>query len=274
MKVLDLSKVAVALSLAGFLSGVAVADELDSEIAKLKKENELLELKQKNEALKKGVKSAQKSNETQEASASDLSGWFVGAELGYSPSVTNWLTQPDNLTIPLLSSSTYALPINLAFGYQIYPWQNAGFKFRGYVGYANYNSVFEYRGQELDFKSQAIHYGLEAEYLYDFVASQTHTFGLSIGLGYEFGTFMGQNTINGTYEAKMKGYTSSSLTSSAGVHYYYNINHQFELKYRYRSGYDYDNGGEDEVMEAGVKQKTKYASSAGGSILFAYNYKF
>ena len=151
-----------------------------------------------------------------------------------------------------VNSSTYALPINLGFGYQWYPWDNAGFKFRGYVGYANYNSKISLDNQTANQNSQAIHYGLEAEYLYDFIASQTHTFGLNIGTGYEFGSFFGQNIQSKMDEGtpnehtvtdNFKSYTSSSWTSSIGIHYFYNINHQFELKYRYRSGYGIDDGG-------------------------------
>lgn len=123
-------------------------------------------------------------------------------------------------------------------------------------------------------QSQAIHYGLEAEYLYDFIASQTHTFGLNIGTGYEFGNFFGQKQIvkgNGlTMTENLKSYTSSSWTSSIGIHYFYNINHQFELKYRYRSGYGYDDGGKTTIDST----EAKYASTPKGSIIFAYNYKF
>lgn len=156
-----------------------------------------------------------------------------------------------------------------------YPWDNAGFKFRGYVGYANYNAKADSNEMNIsNTQSQAIHYGLEAEYLYDFIASQTHTFGLNIGTGYELGSFFGQKNIiegNGlTMTENLKSYTSSSWASSIGIHYFYNVNHQFELKYRYRSGYGVDNGGKHSIDSTEVK----YASTPKGSIIFAYNYKF
>ncbi len=274
---MKVSKALVALSLIGSLTSLAIADDIDSEIAKLKKENELLELQKKNQNLKKGSGSSSRS---QDGLASELTGWFVGAELGWNPSVVNYMKAEMKGTgatnYATLNSNTYALPINLGFGYQWYPWDNAGFKFRGYVGYANYNAKADSNEMNIsNTQSQAIHYGLEAEYLYDFIASQTHTFGLNIGTGYEFGSFMGQGVKfpqdGSTMTYNFKSYTSSSWTSSIGIHYFYNINHQFELKYRYRSGYGIGDGGED-LTELGAN--FKYASTPKGSIIFAYNYKF
>lgn len=267
---MKISKALVALSLIGSLTSLAIADDIDSEIAKLKKENELLELQKKNQNLKKGSGS---SSSSQDGLASELTGWFVGAELGYSPSVANYMFVDSNNGGGNTTSTTFALPINLGFGYQWYPWDNAGFKFRGYIGYASYNSKISLGNMSGNQNSQAIHYGLEAEYLYDFIASQTHTFGLNIGTGYEFGSFMGQSlTASEMDKIKLKSYTSSSWTSSIGIHYFYNINHQFELKYRYRSGYSNGNGGE--ATNDIANEKYKYASTPKGSIIFAYNYKF
>lgn len=276
---MKVSKALVTLSLIGSLASLAIADDIDSEIAKLKKENELLELQKKNQNLKKGSGSSSRS---QDGLASELTGWFAGAELGYSPSVTNYVNleikQTDTTNYVALNSNTYALPINLGFGYQWYPWDNAGFKFRGYVGYASYNSKISLGNEKGNQNSQAIHYGLEAEYLYDFIASQTHTFGLNIGTGYEFGSFFGQNIQSKlkerTVTEELKSYTSSSWTSSIGIHYFYNINHQFELKYRYRSGYTSDDGGKTTLDNEVTTREIKYASTPKGSIIFAYNYKF
>ncbi len=270
---MKVSKALVALSLIGSLASFTFADDIDSEIAKLKKENELLELQKKNQNLKKGSSS---SSSSQDGLASELTGWFVGAELGWNPSVANYLSVSNNQDSGNTTSTTFALPINLGFGYQWYPWDNAGFKFRGYVGYASYNSKIKDPAQDFmgDQNSQAIHYGLEAEYLYDFIASQTHTFGLNIGTGYEFGSFMGQNWKDPAATTKFKSYTSSSWTSSIGIHYFYNINHQFELKYRYRSGYTNDDGGKTTQEQGQEAMNFKYASTPKGSIIFAYNYKF
>ncbi len=270
---MKISKALVALSLIDSLTSLAIADDIDSEIAKLKKENELLELQKKNQNLKKGSGS---SSSSQDGLASELTGWFVGAELGWNLSVANYasveIRQTNTTNYVALNSNTYALPINLGFGYQWYPWDNAGFKFRGYIGYASYNSKISFGNETGNQNSQAIHYGLEAEYLYDFIASQTHTFGLNIGTGYEFGSFMGQNITSNGNDINFKGYTSSSWTSSIGIHYFYNINHQFELKYRYRSGYTSDDGGKT-TLDNGARE-FKYASTPKGSIIFAYNYKF
>lgn len=58
---MKVSKALVALSLIGSLASLAIADDIDSEIAKLKKENELLELQKKNQNLKKGSGSSSSS---------------------------------------------------------------------------------------------------------------------------------------------------------------------------------------------------------------------
>lgn len=52
---MKVSKALVALSLIGSLASFTFADDIDSEIAKLKKENELLELQKKIKILKKVV---------------------------------------------------------------------------------------------------------------------------------------------------------------------------------------------------------------------------
>ncbi|CAM3393946.1 hypothetical protein [Helicobacter labetoulli] len=49
---MKISKALVALSLVGSLVSFTFAEDIDSEIAKLKKENELLELQKKNQNLK------------------------------------------------------------------------------------------------------------------------------------------------------------------------------------------------------------------------------
>ena len=80
--------------------------------------------------------------------------------------------------------------------------QNAGFQFKGHLGYASYNSYdvkTEYHGGNFnsDFNSSAIHFGLETSYLYDFIYNynQTHTFGANADIGYEFGAFIGPRFI-------------------------------------------------------------------------------
>lgn len=65
---------------------------------------------------------------------------------------------------------------------------------------------------------------------------------------------MGQNITSNGNDINFKGYTSSSWTSSIGIYYFYNVNHQFELKYRYRSGYGYDDGGKVMLIMAQLEE--------------------
>lgn len=97
---MKVSKALVALSLIGSLASFTFADDIDSEIAKLKKENELLELQKKNQNLKKGSSS---SSSSQDGLASELTGWFVGAELGWNPSVVNYMKAEILAPMPYLS---------------------------------------------------------------------------------------------------------------------------------------------------------------------------
>lgn len=172
-------KIACILGILGLGCNI-IADDVQKEIEALKKENELLELKKKNEQLKAGKEAKESSTE----SAVDKSGFlgfckgehkntgcFIGVELGYAPSVENYINLKENTpgaTPDTFNQSTYALPINLALGWQWYYAQNAGFQFKGHIGYAGYGSskkTYEdptnpSNDVTLDFNTSAVHFGL------------------------------------------------------------------------------------------------------------------
>ncbi|MCI7710694.1 MAG: hypothetical protein MSL80_03430 [Helicobacter sp.] len=268
-------KVALSLAFMAMFSSLIYAETADEENARLKKENELLELQQKNANLKNN----KSKNESVQSSNIDKSGFlgfcrgeyantgcFIGAEVGYAPSVKNYLVDHTGS----VTQNTYALPINLILGWQVYSAKNWGWNFKAFFGYAGYSSDITFDGISAKFNSSALHYGIEASYLYDFIISQQHTFGMNVGIGYEFGTFIGQSVDIGVVKVSLDSYTKTSFISSIGVHYFLNVNHQFWLTYKYKSGYNVGDGGS---MNVGGIQ-VKHSSTPNNVLTFAYAYKF
>ena len=285
-------KLALSIVLAMLFGSSAIyAENIDQEIAKLKKENELLELQKKNADLKNN----KAKNESAQSSNVDKSGFlgfcsgeyantgcFIGAEVGYASGVKNYLFADDGYSSFSSTQNTYALPINIILGWQVYSAKNWGWNFKAFFGYAGYGSDLNLDDGSFaipaKFSASALHYGIEASYLYDFIVSQQHTFGMNVGIGYEFGTFFGQN-INGSrsdgsmtasIDLDLDSYTKTSFISSIGVHYFLDVNHQFWLTYKYKSGYNVGDGGNQNVNGA----QLKYSTTPNNVLTFAYAYKF
>ena len=275
-------KLALSLAFMAMFSSLTYAETADEEIARLKKENELLELQQKNANLKNN----KGKNESVQSSNVDKSGFlgfcrgeyantgcFIGAEVGYASGVKNYLFVDGVDGSYSSTQNTYALPINLILGWQVYSAKNWGWNFKAFFGYAGYGSdlkIEENSGYNDKFNSSAWHYGIEASYLYDFIVSQQHTFGMNVGIGYEFGTFIGQSVDIGGVNVSLDSYTKTSFISSIGVHYFLNVNHQFWLTYKYKSGYNVGDGGSMNIEGTQVK----YSSTPNNVLTFAYAYKF
>ena len=280
-------KVALSLAFMAMFSSLIYAETADEEIARLKKENELLELQQKNANLKNN----KSKNQSVQSSNVDKSGFlgfckgeyantgcFIGAEVGYASGVKNYLFAPNGSQVDGFSGTqnTYALPINIILGWQVYSAKNWGWNFKAFFGYAGYGSDMTLQvndttnsttySDQVKFNSSTLHYGIEASYLYDFIISQQHTFGMNVGIGYELGTFIGQkfDTVS------LDSYTKTSFISSIGVHYFLNVNHQFWLTYKYKSGYNVGDGGNQNVNGS----QLKYSTTPNNVLTFAYAYKF
>lgn len=285
-------KTLMGLVLAGILASTMYAETPDEEIQRLKKENELLELQKKNDELKKNKdsKKAESSNVDKSGAFGFCkgeyanTGCFIGVEVGYASA--------ENRTYTLVASSfdgtadTYALPINVIFGWQWYFTKNMGLNIKAHIGYANYNGDISINNYEsgysntlnAKYKSSALHYGVDVAYLYDFISSKNHTFGMHINAGYEFGTFLGQGlsdisssndptfTIENSPFESLDSYTKSAFTGGIGVHYFLNIHHQFWLSYKSRR-YSIADGGQ-------LQGLINYATTPSGLISFAYAYKF
>lgn len=273
-RVKSISAIVLSTALLGtFTSSTALADNIDQEIAKLKKENELLELQKQNEELKKAKKTESKGAVNKNGLFGFCkgeyanTGCFIGVEVGYVSGVENYLkvTSTESTT-----ESTYALPISAVFGWQWYFYERMGLNFKGHFGYANYNSDLTIDGITGKFSSSALHYGLEVSYMYNLISSQKHTFGLNTGMGFEFGTFLGLNIKADGGKVDFDSYTKSSFVTTLGVHYYLNTNHQFWLSYKFKSGYMLGDGGKTNKDNF----EYSYSTSPKDAIFFTYAYKF
>lgn len=179
------------------------------------------------------------------------------------------------------SKNSVVFPINLMGGYQWYfynrPWFHLGVAIKAHIGYTNYNDDFEDYNSGIWFASQVtahgIQYGLEAKFLWDFLNKGNHSLGVSVApLGFEGSTIIyNENYDFGTYDNRGKEHygnyekgnrTSFTYTFSGGLHYYYNINHQLFVYYKYRFYSD------------AVTSKKRYAFAPSHTLMTGYAYKF
>ena len=182
------------------------------------------------------------------------------------------------------SKNSVVFPVNLMGGYQWYfynrPWFHLGVAIKAHIGYTNYNDEFyDLRSDGIWYASEVtahgIQYGLEAKFLWDFLNKGNHSLGVSVApLGFEGSSIIynerfdfGALDIN-VYRTKQYGRaekgnkTSFTYTFSGGLHYYYNINHQLFVYYKYRYYSDIVTG------------KTRYVFAPSHTLMTGYAYKF
>ncbi|WP_082942409.1 MULTISPECIES: outer membrane beta-barrel protein [unclassified Helicobacter] len=304
-------KVFGAVSLVGLLGMASLhADEAQStkdmqaEIDALEKENQLLELKQKNEKLKAGQSSKDNAKAESKNAVVDKSGAFgfckgqhasTGCFIGGSVGLAfgeNWIppfsTVNGSDNIGSQEKSFTAFPVNIDLGWQWYYAQNAGFRFKGYVGYSYYGTKFDELATisngtlTFDTSIHALQYGLEASYLYDFIYKGDHNFGAHLSVGFEGTSFVGQS-VDITDSSRTRGttfpsYSKFTWTSGIGIHYFYKVHHQFFLSYLYR-GYTNDKTAANEsngVNEAGGVRANLFeiSTTPSSTIMLSYAYKF
>ena len=232
------------------------------------------------------------------AGAHSNTGCFVGVSVGLSPATSRLdMTDPVLIITGQPKKESVTIPLSLDVGYQWYFAQNAGFRFRGFIGYENYsakNMQFKARenanegNMEIELTSHALTYGLEARYLYDFIYGGEHTFGANIGFGVEGSSFFntgGRKVIQaGSIDAivtepfDMADYTRVTWTSGVGLHYFYKSRHQILLSYIYR-------GYTDELQKGGamgrptqdggiILTNARVSAFANHTIQLSYAYKF
>lgn len=179
------------------------------------------------------------------------------------------------------SKNSVVFPINLMGGYQWYfynrPWFHLGVAIKAHIGYTNYNEKFEdYRSDSRWWASEltthGIQYGLEAKFLWDFLNKGNHSLGVSVApLGFEGSTIIYSerydfgaraNEIK-TYGRVEKGIqTTFTYTFSGGLHYYYNINHQLFVYYKYR------------YYSTIITDIQRYVFAPSHTLMTGYAYKF
>ncbi|MGX2972817.1 outer membrane beta-barrel protein [Helicobacter sp. T3_23-1059] len=178
-----------------------------------------------------------------------------------------------------------AIPINIFGGYQWYfydrPWFHFGVRVRGHIGYSNYNTkMSDYNSlysTNVDFalSSHAIQYGVEAQFLWDFLNMGQHTLGWHFApIGLEGSTFFDKFSITASGNAQGTGeydtniHTKFSYVWNTGLHYYFNAKHMVFATYKYRgysSGYQTAGKGQNSI---------RYYNYSNNSFMLGYAYKF
>lgn len=182
------------------------------------------------------------------------------------------------------NKNSIVFPINLMGGYQWYfynrPWFHLGVAIKVHIGYTNYNekfydSYYDGRWYATDMTAHGIQYGLEAKFLWDFLNKGNHSLGVSVApLGFEGSSIIWQEYhtwdlggIKKHVRTDTKGtQTAFTYTFSGGLHYYYDINHQLFVYYKYRFYSD--------IVSMPRPGKAKYAFAPSHTLMTGYAYKF
>ena len=221
------------------------------------------------------------------AGAHSNTGCFVGVSVGFSPATTRLdLVNSNAIITQQPKKDGFTFPISLDIGYQWYYAQNAGFRFKAYLGYENFSAkdmtasaIFNGAVSPTTFSliSHALTYGLDARYLYDFIYGGEHTFGANIGFGVEGSSFFntivmpyGDPGLGQTRDVAYPNYTKFTWTSGVGLHYFYKSHHQILLSYIYRGYTDklQDRVAINEILKGSA------SSFANHTIQLSYAYKF
>lgn len=253
----------IIIALTGALVGSVLADDIDSSQAKEPKR--LCQGKHSN------------------------TGCFVGVSAGLSlaTSRADITTSASFIVIEKQpKKESLSFPIAFDLGYQWYYAQNAGFRFKAYVGYENYSAknmnlvAPGINDANFNLTSHALQYGLEARYLYDFIYGGEHTFGVNIGAGFEgssfFNTMDAPDFSSSNPDARivynLTNYTKVAWTIGVGLHYFYKIHHQILLSYLYR-GYTDELKGKTLIIPE-VNTNMSISTFANHTIQLSYAYKF
>lgn len=253
---------------------VETSAEIQEQIDAIKRENEMLKAKkaENNKIIKSGFLGFCRGKY-------EASGCFIGGEIGLAVT-DNWIWLNAGLGIYTTASTlspnvTSVNPIvNLTFGYQWYYMQNQGLRVKANIGYANYNAKFkdlELRNQKMktEKETNAIQYGLEVAWLWDFMRVGKHTFGLNLGTGFEGSSYFGNVTL--ANKETLDNFTDFTWLTSIGLHYYFNVNHQIGLAYAYKGSYSTIKGA---TKPQEIQYFTAVATSPRNQILLSYAYKF
>ena len=194
---------------------------------------------------------------TLKPSSNPKTGGFVGGELGligfdwYSSSGYTWGIQPDGGSKYAYFSGTSVenppgLAINIIGGYQWYfynkPYFHLGVRAKGWLGYGHhteeYKNNYEYYYSSV---SHTFNIGSDLAFLWDFVNVDKHSFGVHFApIGFNvtvqynaWRLYKGPGYDQGDRSSGSNTDVYPSYTINLGLHYYYNVNHQIFVDYRY-----------------------------------------
>ncbi len=174
-------------------------------------------------------------------------GGFVGGEFGLT--IGDWYSsynyvEPKNTGTVIENPPGFA--INVVGGYQWYfynkPYFHLGVRAKGWLGYGyqTYKYKNNYENYYQGF-NHTFNFGSDVAFLWDFVNVDKHSFGVHfapIGFNVSFDNGVSDETKRGDGGSELrKGMKNSdvygSYTINLGLHYYYNVNHQFSVDYRH-----------------------------------------
>ena len=184
-------------------------------------------------------------------------GGFVGGELGLTG--FDWYASRgyDNQNRYHLVTSIDNLPgfaINIIGGYQWYfynkPYFHLGVRAKGWLGYGYHQREYKNNYENYYYVYEHIfNIGSDLAFLWDFVNVDKHSFGVHfapIGFNVTVHNEIWQATKGPNYNDQKTPQNGSdtfvypSYTINLGLHYYYNVNHQIFVDYRYfTSSYDF-----------------------------------
>lgn len=211
-------------------------------------------------------------------SADEKSGGFLGFEVGAGSAKLRF--GKDKGTFSANSFVTY---YNLIFGYQYYfldvPWAHLGFRIGANLGNGTHwmshkitdnNDSSKY----IKFNTGGFMYGAELGFMWDFVDSANHTFGIYIApLGFEgnitSGTREDQDYPTFSKRTNLKSNMEISYRLSAGLQLMYKHHHLILFTYRYLH-----QNGKISKGTADIYDKPGVSATMKHSGLFSYAYKF
>lgn len=225
--------------------------------------------------------------------ANEKNGFFIGMEAGFTPSATNYANfLGREFTVPS-KQKTRAFPLGLTLGYQYYFTQSQGISLQARAAYATYKTSKTQLSEptpgnrpqntsfDININTEALHFGIDANYLFDFFATENHVLGLDAGVGLDFVYFLSTKhewkNPHATLNNSLGEYSSMALALGFGVHYYFKTHHQLGIKYRYtghsmntKISKDYKTQNSSDIET----YKFVAATANLSSIVFSYTYKF
>lgn len=216
-------------------------------------------------------------------SADEKSGGFLGFEVGVGVAKMKFGNNDGGLNKNLLT-----IYPQLIFGYQYYfldvPWAHLGFRLSMNVGYTfGYDYKFVHKTDEalnVEFSAGGIRYGADFGFMWDFVDSAKHTFGIYIApLGFEGETISGNFTkysrsqvVDTVLLSDTNGLATNTQIAyklSAGLQLMYKHHHLIFFTYRYLH-----QNGKISKGTADIYDKPGVSATMKHSGLFSYAYKF